>query len=283
MKKIVWIIAIFMMYGSVAVGFELDRAVYHCLDTQDSFCKNEVIPRVKALCEYDNNATACNITARFYRSHNKLAEKYFDKSCDFGDAFSCYMVGIKYDPFYHNPQYSSNQPNLNKAISYYHKGCEIDEYGLGCSSLLDLCINRKVDCSKAVEQFSKSCDLGKGSCVFLGNLYQKGKGVKQDYAKARELYKKYCDLGHATGCNYLGILYYNGQGVRQDYKKASELVKKACDLEYGSGCGNLGDLYKNGQGVRQNKSIAKEYYDKACDMGEQLGCLRYEELNEQGY
>lgn len=283
MKKVVWIITIFMMYGSVAVGFELDRAVYHCLDTQDSFCKSEVIPRVKALCEYDNNATACYITARFSRSHNKLAEKYFDKSCDFGNAFSCYMIGIKYDPLYHNPQYSINQPNLNKAISYYHKGCEIDEYGLGCSSLLDLCINRKLDCSKAVEQFSKSCDLGKGSCVFLGVLYQEGKGVKQDYAKARELYKKYCDLGNSKGCFNLGLLYDIGLGVRQDYKKANELYQKTCDLGDGRGCYNLGVLYNNGQGVKQNKSKAKDYCGKACDLGFRLGCIRYEELNKQGY
>ena len=90
------------------------------------------------------------------------------------------------------------------------------------------------------------------------------------------------DLVQALSCGGLGEMYENGKGVRQDDAKAAELWKKACDMEADIACYNLGVLYARGQGVRQDKSIAKQYYGKACDLGFQLGCDNYKLLNQQG-
>ena len=59
----------------------------------------------------------------------------------------------------------------------------------------------------------------------LGELYQNGQGVPQDYVKAREWYELAADMGDANAMVDLGLLYFNGLGVPQDYAKARELYQ----------------------------------------------------------
>jgi hypothetical protein len=73
-------------------------------------------------------------------------------------------------------------------------------------------------------------------------MYEKGKGVQQDYFKAVELYTKACDGGNANGYNNLGVMYANGEGVQQDNFKAVELFKKACSDGNANGCENYSKL-----------------------------------------
>jgi TPR repeat protein len=63
----------------------------------------------------------------------------------------------------------------------------------------------------------------------LGNLYDDGHGVAQDFAKARELYEKAADKGSAEAMFNLGMLYDYGYGVAQDLAKAREWYEKAAD------------------------------------------------------
>ena len=65
----------------------------------------------------------------------------------------------------------------------------------------------------------------------LGNLYEKGLGVPQDYEKAAELYRQGSDLD--PECYYgLGILYAKGKGVPQDDKLAAEWLCKWGDASW---------------------------------------------------
>ena len=57
---------------------------------------------------------------------------------------------------------------------------------------------------------------------------------------AVELYKKACDGGNMHGCGFLGFMYEKGDGVRQDIYMAKEYYGKACDLGDQDGC----DEYK---------------------------------------
>ena len=61
----------------------------------------------------------------------------------------------------------------------------------------------------------------------LGWLYEKGKGVTQNYVKAREWYDKAADKDNADAMVNLGWLYEQGRGVTQDYAKAREWYEKA--------------------------------------------------------
>jgi TPR repeat protein len=51
-------------------------------------------------------------------------------------------------------------------------------------------------------------------------MYDKGRGVLQDYKKAVQWYAKAADQGDAWAQNNLGFLYLNSLGVPQDYVQA---------------------------------------------------------------
>ena len=46
-----------------------------------------------------------------------------------------------------------------------------------------------------------------GGCARLGELYDKGRGVKQDYQQAKTYYEKACSKDDGLGCAWLGALY----------------------------------------------------------------------------
>jgi TPR repeat protein len=52
--------------------------------------------------------------------------------------------------------------------------------------------------------------------VTLGNRYEVGRGVPQDYAEAARLYRLAADQGYAVAQYDLGVSYRNGNGVLQD-------------------------------------------------------------------
>ena len=51
----------------------------------------------------------------------------------------------------------------------------------------------------------------------LGAMYDKGRGVAQDFATALKWYRLAADQGDAAAQNDLGVLYDQGKGVAQDY------------------------------------------------------------------
>ncbi|HTK83709.1 MAG TPA: tetratricopeptide repeat protein [Patescibacteria group bacterium] len=56
--------------------------------------------------------------------------------------------------------------------------------------------------------------------VLLGEHYEDGDGVKQNYGKAAGWYERAADQGNARAQNRLGYLYLRGLGVPQDYSEA---------------------------------------------------------------
>ena len=54
----------------------------------------------------------------------------------------------------------------------------------------------------------------------IGNMYNEGLGVAQDYAEAVKWWKMAAAQGFADAQYNLGLRYYNGQGVVQDYVRA---------------------------------------------------------------
>jgi TPR repeat protein len=51
----------------------------------------------------------------------------------------------------------------------------------------------------------------------LGQMYEYGMGIAQDYAQAARHYRNAADRGYASAQLYLGSLYELGKGVPQDY------------------------------------------------------------------
>lgn len=82
------------------------------------------------------------------------------------------------------------------------------------------------DVSSAVLWLQRASEHGNpDAAVELGQLYEQGDGVAQDYAAAASFYREAAeqvpDLGGAgQGRNDLGLLYLDGHGVPQDYTEA---------------------------------------------------------------
>jgi TPR repeat protein len=56
--------------------------------------------------------------------------------------------------------------------------------------------------------------------VFLGQMYDFGYGVSQDYAESFEWYRKAADQGNPVAQSLLAYMYKAGRGVPQDYVRA---------------------------------------------------------------
>jgi hypothetical protein len=61
----------------------------------------------------------------------------------------------------------------------------------------------------------------------LGEYYESGNGVFQDYNKARKAYSASANRGKLNALIKLGIYYQYGRGVEKDYKKAIAYFEKA--------------------------------------------------------
>ena len=124
------------------------------------------------------------------------------------------------------------------------------------------------DYTKAVEWYRKAAEQGYANAQSnLGYMYSQGKGVTQDKAKAVEWYRKAAEQGYATGQNRLGVVYQDGKGVIQDYAKAVEWYRKAAEQGNASGQSNLGRMYDDGKGVTEDDTKAVEWYRKAAEQG----------------
>ena len=77
-----------------------------------------------------------------------------------------------------------------------------------------------VGCGKKPTQQSVSDQRNARAQYMLGNMYNKGEGVPQDFKEAVKLYRKAAEKGGVFAQYNLGIRYAKGQGVLLDYVAA---------------------------------------------------------------
>ena len=114
----------------------------------------------------------------------------------------------------------------------------------------------------------------------LGEMYNTGKGVPQDYKTAVKWYKLAAEQGSANAQYSLGHMYLEGNGVSQNYETAVKWYKLAAKQGNNFAQMTLGRMYHHGQGVPQNNKTAMKWYKLAVEQGfapaqRQLKRLRY--------
>lgn len=102
----------------------------------------------------------------------------------------------------------------------------------------------------------------------LGNFYEDGYAVEQNYHKAKEYYEQSSKLNNSDAFIYLGQLYENGYGVPRNYNKALECYEHSHELENPKASFHLGQLYEKGHGVPQDYNKAKEYYEQSSKLND---------------
>ncbi|KAF9352972.1 hypothetical protein BGX26_009247 [Mortierella sp. AD094] len=90
--------------------------------------------------------------------------------------------------------------------------------------------------------------------INVGQMYENGHGVPQEYSKAVDWYQKAANQGHAIAQHNLGSMYKCGQGVAQDHFKAVEWYQKAASQGEVVAQKDLGEMYADVPAIR-NESL----------------------------
>ncbi len=118
--------------------------------------------------------------------------------------------------------------------------------------------------------------------TYMGQMYEKGKGVTRDYSEAAAWYRKAAEQDYGIGQRNLGVMYFKGLGVPQSYSEAVNWYKKASENGDAMASYSLGIMYQHGQGVDINYPEALEWYKKAVDQGQREAFNNIGVMYDQG-
>ena len=98
-------------------------------------------------------------------------------------------------------------------------------------------------------------------------LYEKGRGVAENYAAAAKWERRAAEQGSAVGEYGLGLMYARGHSLPQNYNIALKWYRKAAAQGYASAENNIGAYYDHGIAVPLNYIKATHWYRKAAVQG----------------
>jgi TPR repeat protein len=101
----------------------------------------------------------------------------------------------------------------------------------------------------------------------LGERYEDGRDVVQDYGVAVSWFRRAAEQGYAPGQAALGFMYERGRGVVQDSAEAARWYRRSAEQGNTRAQNNLGSSYATGLGVAQNDRAAVEWYRRAAEQG----------------
>lgn len=174
--------------------------------------------------------------------------------------------------------------NITAAIHLAKSACENYSYD-DCNLLGRLLTEGRYldkDYGRAYTYFNKGCNAKNGySCLYLGDMYKEGNGVKQDlkkrdeyYEQAIEIFFQACKDNVSTGCRGLGESYMLGY-IEDPHQETAVYLSKSCNNNDYKSCVLLGDFYYY---KADNKSEAFKYYQSACDNHNPQGCIKLLDL-----
>ncbi len=103
--------------------------------------------------------------------------------------------------------------------------------------------------------------------VKLGDMYNYGRGVRQDFNEAVKWYRLAAEQGYADAHASLGVMYDGGYGVSQDYEKAVHHYRIAAKQGDTLSQYFLGVSYTKGEGVPVDNIRAYMWFDIAASQG----------------
>lgn len=170
--------------------------------------------------------------------------------------------------------------NIKAALHLAKAACDNYSYD-DCNLLGKLYLEGRYldkDYNKAASYFNKGC-IGKNgySCLYMGDMYNTGFGVRQSDKKRDEYYKQAFDIffqecndNISQGCRGLGESYLLGY-LEDPYEEGVNYLKKACNKKDDKSCLILADYYFY---KADNKSEAFTYYNAACTNHNSQGCMK---------
>jgi len=130
------------------------------------------------------------------------------------------------------------------------------------------CEDPSANSEAAFKEFMPLAAKGDARAQFeLGYMYERGKGVPQDYNESLSWFRKSAAQGNASAQFYLGQRYDLGNGVSQDYTEAVFWYRKSAEQGGVLAQVHLGFLYELGQGVLADMVQAYKWYSLAALSG----------------
>jgi len=124
------------------------------------------------------------------------------------------------------------------------------------------------DYATALPEFQRLAKQGNVSAqVMMGEMFEYGRGVQQDYLKAEQWYREAATRGHAKAQHNLGDMYSRGEGLDQDDALAVHWYRKAAERGLWASLLNLGDAYSKGKGVPEDAEKGFQYFKLAAETG----------------
>jgi hypothetical protein len=118
---------------------------------------------------------------------------------------------------------------------------------------------------KVAYWYRKAAEQGVASAQYmLGEMFDHGQGVPQDYAQAAVWMCKAAEQGVVDAQCCLSWMYDNGHGVQQDYEQSAYWYRKAAEQGDASAQYKLGNAYAHGDGVPQDYAKAFFWLDLAA-------------------
>lgn len=147
---------------------------------------------------------------------------------------------------------------------------------------VDTSQNNRTEEDATAKELRKSAKAGDASAQFrLGQLYDEGTGVPQDYGQAKEWFEKAAKQGHAGAQTNLGTLYLQGEGAPQSAQMALFWFSRAAEQGDVLAFAKLGWIYAQGRGMLQDFIQAHMWYNLSAAQGEQRAAEARDALAKQ--
>ena len=139
------------------------------------------------------------------------------------------------------------------------------------------------DYAGAVSWFRRAAEQGYAAGqAAMGFMYARGRGVVQDDAEAVRWFRRSAEQGDGRGQNNLGSMYGTGRGVLQDDAEAVRWFRRSAEQGNGRGQNNLGLMYRDGRGVSQDYGEAVRWFRRSAQQNDPLGQANLGWMYENG-
>ena len=101
----------------------------------------------------------------------------------------------------------------------------------------------------------------------LGFMYDLGRGVRENHDEAARWYRRSAEQGNARAQHNLGVSYRDGRGAVQDDVEAVRWFRRAAEQGHAGGQAGLGWMYENGRGVREDDTEAVRWFRRSAEQG----------------
>ena len=124
------------------------------------------------------------------------------------------------------------------------------------------------DYAVAVSWFRRAAEQGHApGQAALGFMYDLGRGVRENHDEAARWYRRSAEQGNARAQHNLGVSYRDGRGAVQDDAEAVRWFRRAAEQGHAGGQAGLGWMYENGRGLREDDAEALRWFRRAAEQG----------------